>query len=429
MAQAPLAASIFVALGAVCFSFMSLFAKKAGTQGHLSCFVLLAVRSLLGLFLNWGAVFITWVRTRGAEKAEKSMTTGATLTPAHSLRRGSTGSKASVDSEVANRAGTVCGLSYRAIKWLTVRAFAGFGCVLLEYAALKVLPLKVNAMIIYSSPAFIVLWAAILLREPVKAAVVALQMVSFGGLTVVVRPWTLGQDGSAPIWAYVAAVIATSLAGLVYVSLRALAGTSYLTVMNTFLTTCLVFSVSVALPLGEFNLPGADQPQVWGYLVAVGVFAYMAEVFVTCGYQRAGAGTGQVSVLKFLSPVFSMLWACLFLGEEIEWTDMAGAVLILGSSATIVLLQAKSHKNVKGGDCSPKEVENPDIANPTFDLDLEAEADNPTMEDLENPEAQEFEAQKQQPSFCLSSVGEEAAAPAERASPEEPKDELQVSAV
>ena len=41
-------------------------------------------------------------------------------------------------------------------RWLIVRAVGGFVSVILEYIALTKLPLKTNAMIIYSSPAFIV---------------------------------------------------------------------------------------------------------------------------------------------------------------------------------------------------------------------------------------------------------------------------------
>uniref|UniRef100_A0A7S1RA31 EamA domain-containing protein n=1 Tax=Alexandrium catenella TaxID=2925 RepID=A0A7S1RA31_ALECA len=432
MAQAPLVASILIAMGAMCFSFMGLFAKKAGTQGHLSCFVILAVRSSIGLVLNWGAVFASWFRARRADKKAKAMATAATLTPSLRLqRRGSTGSKASVDSEAKTaEEGSIFGLPRRVIVWLAVRSFAGFGCVLLEYAALRVLPLKVSAMIIYSSPAFIVLWAALLLGERISRAVVALQLVSFSGLVVVVRPWTLGEEGSAPVWSYIATVIGTSLAGLAYVSLRALAGTDYLTVMSTFLWVSLVCSVGVAVPMGAFNLPGADL-KVWGFLIAVGVFAYIAEVCVTCGYQRAGAGTGQVSVFKFLSPVCSMLWGCLFLAEEIEWTDLAGAALILGSSATIVILQTKGHKHAKGDDTPKAEASpNPDMANPTFEVDLES--DNPSSEtcpECSNPEAREYqEVEEQHPSFCLTPTAKASTGDA-RSHPEDASAELNVAAI
>mmetsp|Transcript_75964 Transcript_75964/g.222678 ORF Transcript_75964/g.222678 Transcript_75964/m.222678 type:complete len:393 (-) Transcript_75964:55-1233(-) len=385
MANAPILASILIGMGAMCFSFMSLFAKMAQTQGHLTCFTLLAVRSAIGLLLNFAALVPTWCRGQRTGKAA----TGTVLTPAHRLRRlrpgATTESKKGADSSPSDECvgrGELCGLSYSALAWLAVRAGAGFGCVLLEYAALKVLPLKVNAMIVYSSPAFIVLWAALLLRQPVRPAVLALIGVSFCGLMLEVKPWAISGDARAPLWAYAASAVAAALAGLVYVSLRGLADTSFLTVMNTFLTTCLVLSVSVGVPLGEFSLPNADL-RLWAYLVGVGAFAYMAEVFVTCGYQRAGEGTGQVSVLKFLSPVLSMLWGCLLLGEELEASDLAGAALILGSSAAIVTVQARAHK----AEANPK-VENPEAV-PEADL----EADNPKIED--------------NPSFCLPRCGED----------------------
>uniref|UniRef100_A0A7S4QJA8 EamA domain-containing protein n=1 Tax=Alexandrium monilatum TaxID=311494 RepID=A0A7S4QJA8_9DINO len=421
MAGAPVVASILVAMGAMCFSFMSLFAKLAENQGHLSPFMLLAVRSAVGLLLNSAANFAAWLRLRRTGKQEAPMSTGDALTPAVGRRHrqwGAVPSRSSVESHAGEEdgagSGQIFGLTYSAIIWLSVRSGAGFGCVLLEYAALKVLPLKVNAMIVYSSPAFIVLWAAVLLRQRVRAAVVCLIAVSFSGLALEVRPWAMSDEGGAPLWAYIAALVAAALAGLVYVSLRALAGTSYITVMNTFLTTCLVLSVAVALPLDEYHLPGAE-PKVWTYLVAVGAFAYAAEVFVTCGYQRAGEGTGQVSVLKFLSPVFSMLWGCLLLGEDIDWMDLAGAALILGSSAAIVLVQAKG----KRSNSNPK-VENPDMEDPEAgNPDMEdAEGENPSMETQEEQGAEKPTLgciKSRQGSFVLPPPGKEEAAEPEDA--------------
>jgi len=231
-------------------------------------------------------------------------------------------------------------LTQRAIAWLAVRGGVGCGCILLEYAALKYLPLKVNAMIVYSSPAFAVLWAACLLQQPVHASVVALIALSFGGLLIEVHPWAISETVGAPLWSYLAAVMSAALAGLVYVALRVLATTNFMTVLSSFLWMCLTLSVVFGWLLGELHFPRAE-PRLWAHLVGMGFFAYMAEVFITCGYQRAADGVGQVSVLKYLSPVSSMLLGCLLLGEQITWMDLAGAVLILGSSGAIVFVQAK----------------------------------------------------------------------------------------
>jgi len=307
MARASLLAAVLVAAGSFCFSLMGLFVKLAGRHTRTTTFSLLAVRSMLGLVLNSFVVLAHRLYVEPEKPAGEPQSAG-------------------------ERSGVpACG---RAWQWLAVRSLGGFACIILEYAALKVLPLAVNTMIVYSSPAFIVMWAALLLGEPVRFPVIVCLCTCFAGLVLIVQPWH--QDASGvPSWAYAAALVSAVLAGLVYVSLRELKGVSYHFILTTFMVSCLALSVATGLALDRLPLPPLRSP-AWGYLLAVGGAAYAAEVCVTIGYARAANCLGQVSVLKFLSPIFSTMWGTLFLGEVPTSLELVGAVMVLGASAAII---------------------------------------------------------------------------------------------
>jgi len=55
----------------------------------------------------------------------------------------------------------------------------------------------------------------------------------------------------------------------------------------------------------------------------------------------------EVSVFKFLSPLFSMVWGAAFLGEALAVPDLVGMVLILFSSAVVILSQPQSREEVE----------------------------------------------------------------------------------
>merc|ERR1712039_629604 len=94
--------------------------------------------------------------------------------------------------------------------------------------------------------------------------------------------------------------------------------------------------------LGALELDTLEIIEPWPYLIGVASFSYAAEVCMTCGYALAGSSIGQVSVLEFLSPIFSIAWGALFLSESIASLDMAGAFLVIGSSMIIVYTAAGS---------------------------------------------------------------------------------------
>lgn len=181
MAARPWLAAALVGAGSLCFSVMALFVKLAARSQATSTFTIVAIRSALGLGLN--AVSLL-AHAGAAAVLGAGAAAQATLDP-------SVLADAPADDgcREANR---------RIWVWLAVRCLGGFGGVLLEYLALTKLPLAVNTMIVYTNPAFMILWAAALFREPPGPTLVACLGLSLAGLLLIVRPWRLGTSQHAP---------------------------------------------------------------------------------------------------------------------------------------------------------------------------------------------------------------------------------------
>lgn len=312
-------AQLLVVLGALFFSLMGFCVKKADAK--LSTFTLLAVRSALGLILSLVA------------SCSSAAYHGRTCFQNCNLK-----------------------LTRRESLWLAARGLVGFASILLEYIALKRMPLALNTVIVYSSPGFIVLWSALLVGEPIRLPVVACLIVAFAGLIIATHPWVT-TDSEPPIWAYGTALLSAVGAGLVYVSLGQLKRVSYEVVMYVFLLTCLVLSIIVGLLLGVLEVPPTAWPKI-GYLLGVGIFAYAAEVCVTCGFARAQGDLSRVSVLKFLTPIFSTMWGLTFLHGHLTVPGVLGGSLVLVSSATVVFFTKPMVLEMEGSSpeqCNPSE--------------------------------------------------------------------------
>jgi len=316
---------LLVVAGSFFFSLMSLCVKFANKHSKTSTFALLAVRSALGLVFNVLAPFVQRLCTRRPAGSD-----GADGALAAAILGGGCPS-------IADRS---------AWTWLLVRSLGGFGCIILEYMALRVIPLGTATMIVYTSPAWIVLWAALLIGEPIRPLVVACLGACFGGLLLMVRPWSHQHAG--PLWAYALSLVSAIFAGLGYVSLRQLKGVSYHVVMNVFLLVCLVMSIFTGAALGQLAVPPLNSP-AWAYIVGVGLSAYVAEVCITVGFARGRKSLGRLSVLKFLSPIFSSIWGVIFLGELPGAAQLGGAAIVLAASAVIVYQRTSAPQDEKKG--------------------------------------------------------------------------------
>lgn len=216
---------------------------------------------------------------------------------------------------------------------LLLRGFAGFVALQLYVYALGVVPYAEAAALLYTSPMFTALFAALFLRESMPRIAWWALSVSLAGSFLILRP---EFDGA--LVGGLCALGAGVLSGVAYTAVRALART------EDNLTIVLYFPL-VSLPFAGFmmldDFVWPDGVTGWALVLGVGVSAQLGQVFLTRGLRAGRAGI--VTSGTFLTLTLAALWSYLFYGEVLAPRTLAGAALIVGA---IVLLASR---RVRGG--------------------------------------------------------------------------------
>lgn len=206
---------------------------------------------------------------------------------------------------------------WRAHIW---RGTAGTIGLILFFFAITQLPLATAVTLNYTSPLWLALLSAVLLRERIGRNVVLILLAGFVGTVVLLQPTiAAGQE----------------LAGLLGVSAGAAAGWAYLQVRE--LTVLgepewrVVFSFSAICTLitGVWSaIAGWHLPQggEWLDLLAIGFFALIAQMSMTRAYK-----VGQKFVaasLSYFNVVFAALFGWLFFQDILTATEWLGIAMI-----------------------------------------------------------------------------------------------------
>ncbi|GGM43367.1 EamA family transporter [Dactylosporangium sucinum] len=191
------------------------------------------------------------------------------------------------------------------------------------------LPAGLSALVLQSQVIFTLVFATVLLKDRPGGRRVAGVVLSGAGIVLIATQ--LGLD--RPLGAFLLVVAAGAAWGLANVAIRKAGATDMLNFM--------VWVSAVATPPLVLLTLAVDGPAyVWGALrgldlVALGAIAYIAYLSTLFGFgvwgrliARYGAAT--VAPFAALAPVFAILSAALFLGEELHWYDIVGGAAILG---------------------------------------------------------------------------------------------------
>ena len=227
---------------------------------------------------------------------------------------------------------------------VAVRSTLVAGAMMLYFGALAFLPIAEVAAGLFTSPIFVVLISAIVLRVRIGPVRIAAAISGFGGVLMVLRP----EAGSFS-WVTVVPV----LAGLLYAigaiaTRRWCADESTLAVLGGFFvvlgllgaagsTFLAAFPHEAAEGAGGFIQRGWTAPtraflfwtlvQAAGSIVAVGLLIW--------GYQRADASF--VSIFEYSLLLWVSIWAYILRGETIDAPAAIGMGLIIVSGAVIAL--------------------------------------------------------------------------------------------
>jgi len=275
----------YAGFAALCFSFMSAFAKLAGERIPTQEIVL--ARGLVGTALTLGILRRMRLSPWGTEK-----------------------------------------------RLLFLRGLFGYAALSCFLWAVVRLPLADTTVIHFTNPVFTALLAAVFLGERLRGWETILALMALGGVVVVARPSFLFGEPSAldPV------VVGVALAGAIlsaaaYVTARRLTRThDPMVIVFAFAFVTLLGSVPATVPV--FVWPHGWE---WLILLGVGVATQGGQVYVTKALKAEKAG--RAMAVGYLQIVFAAAWGILIFGETPDlWTGV-GAAVIIGST----FLMARFH--------------------------------------------------------------------------------------
>ena len=217
---------------------------------------------------------------------------------------------------------------------LLLRGLCGSLALLCFFEAITVLPLASATVLQYTYPTFTALAAALFLGEQLRRSIVLAVLLGWAGIMLVAQPdWLIGGMTTLPMTAIVIALGGAVFTALAYVCVRRLSRTEHPLVIILYFP---MLSVPLTLPLVARHgvMPvGAE----WIWLLGVGVFTQLGQIWVTEGLSRMPAA--RATSINYVQVVFAALWGWLVFSESLNGWMITGSIFVLIS--TLVSLAAR----------------------------------------------------------------------------------------
>ena len=229
---------------------------------------------------------------------------------------------------------------------LLVRGVLGTTALLCFFEALARLPLAAATLLQYTYPTLTALSAWLLLGEPIRRRIGIAVLLGWIGVMLVMQPDWINSTTSAVMPELPAIAVTLGLGGalltaLAYVSVRQLSAREHPLVIVFYFP---LVSVPATLPLlwGQAIWPAPEQ---WLWLVGVGVFTQLGQIWLTEGLSALPAA--RATSINYVQVVFASLWGVLFFAEPITGAVVLGAACVLG--ATLISLSARQPRSMGKG--------------------------------------------------------------------------------
>ena len=220
-------------------------------------------------------------------------------------------------------------------KFLILRGLGGLGGVMLYFYAISNMNLSDGTILNKLSPFFVILFAALILKEKLNKHHIIAVVVAFAASMLIIKP----QFDLIPIPALVG-IGSALFAGFAYTIIKLLnmKGESPATIVFYF--SLVSFIITLPGAIVTFVMPTTAE---WIYLLGIGVFAGIGQIFMTEAYLYARAS--DIAPYKYMHVLFTAILGFIVLGEAPDWMSVLGSVIIVG--AFVYLYK----KRCVGSDC------------------------------------------------------------------------------
>lgn len=213
---------------------------------------------------------------------------------------------------------------------LWVRGLCGAAALITYFAAIPRAGMAEAAFLNQTSAVWVAALAPLVLRERTGRLVWAAVVTGLAGLVLMSAPRP-GLEISGLLLGAGSGLFAA----LAYLSMRVGGAT------NTAITLVFYFTATSTLAAAvlSWGQPGPDSWRVVALLVGSGVFATVAQLWMTRAYQMAPVAL--IAAAGVLSPLLSALWGWLALDERPTGQALVGMALVLVASVGLPLLATR----------------------------------------------------------------------------------------
>ena len=220
-------------------------------------------------------------------------------------------------------------LATKNLKWHILRVILSALGVQAFVSSFAVMPFPQIIALVMVSPFFVIIGAAIFLKEKVTVFRVLATIVAFGGAMIILEPWANDFTIKAllPVFAAIVWAGASLITKYLTFSERPATITVYLLLFLTPINLAFYAGAGFAIPATS----------TFGLLIALGILTALAQYFMTKAYSVADATYLQpFDDLKL--PINTIAYLVVF-GYALSNNFWAGAALIIGASLFIALVE------------------------------------------------------------------------------------------
>lgn len=210
--------------------------------------------------------------------------------------------------------------------FLVFRGIAGTAALVLFFITLQEIPLASATTIQYLSPIFTVFIAIFFLKESVKYLQWFFYAIAFGGVLLIKN-----FDPRVSLFYLIIGIIAAFCSGVAYNFVRKLKDSEHpIVIIFYFQLIGLVVSIPALFFIWKTPI-GLE----WLYLILVGIFSQLGQVFLTNAFSRERAASVAIIVYSGLVYAISIGW--IFYGEQQTiWTFLGMGLVVVGVISSII---------------------------------------------------------------------------------------------
>jgi len=222
-------------------------------------------------------------------------------------------------------------------RWNLLRGLFELAATLTFLTGLSMLPIAVASTLGFSSPIFLALLAALILKENVSLDRWIVILAGFGGVMLITNPFS----GSAS-WAVIFPIICAFFVALRDIAIRYVPGdipSSQVAFTNAWIVMLGGGLYSLYQGWGEADL------QWYLWFIGLGGVLYCGYLFLIMG-SRLGE-LSFISPFKYISIIIAIIYGYLIWGDQPTLSMLAGAIIIVLSGIILVSTEKRRNRTAK----------------------------------------------------------------------------------